>query len=120
PHILRNEVKAMIQMWRNPDDQPVITGAAHWCWADLYEFSRGEPACADGILHEGLVDINRNPNLTFKVFRESFAALDQPEEREYRCWILNDLPIQASHAEPVSLASLTDSPAQQNAWNLMI
>lgn len=46
---------------------------AYWSWADMYETNRGLPACRDGILNEGLVDVDRNPRANLDVFTRKIA-----------------------------------------------
>ncbi len=77
--LFREFIRTILTLWRNPDSEPVLAGAVFWCWADIYEFHRGGAACQDGILQEGLVDINRNPTVNLQIFTEEFAKLRQPE-----------------------------------------
>lgn len=39
----------------------------------MYETNRGLPACRDGILNEGLVDVDRNPRANLDVFTRKIA-----------------------------------------------
>jgi len=76
-------IRDMVTMWRNSEDKPVLSGAAIWCWSDIYEFSRMEPACHDGILYEGLTDLYRKPHSHFSVFKREFDKLYYAPEVEY-------------------------------------
>lgn len=75
PNLFNQYVDKIIECWNNPEDQPVIAGATYWFWAEMYELSRGTPACTGGILREGLVDIHRNPLPDLKVFQEAFSKM---------------------------------------------
>ncbi len=76
-------VDEMVKMWRNSEDMPVLAGASLWAWSDMYEFSRMEPACHDGVLNEGLTDIYRKPHSHFALFKEKFAEINQKPVLEY-------------------------------------
>ena len=75
PNLFNQFVDKIIEYWNNPDDKPVVAGAAYWFWAEMYELSRGTPACRDGILREGLVDIYRNPLPDLEVFQKAFSKM---------------------------------------------
>jgi len=83
PALLARFIGFLKECWRNPDDKPVIAGACLWMWAEMFEFSRAEPACADGILHESLVDRYRNPGPNFEAFRKAFADINDSQPTEY-------------------------------------
>ena len=76
-------VGEMVKMWHNTEDKPVLAGASLWAWSDMYEFSRMEPACHDGVLYEGLTDIYRNPHSHFNLFKEEFAKINKTPILEY-------------------------------------
>lgn len=82
--LFREYISVIIDLWRNPDSEPVVAGAVFWCWAEMHEFCRGKQACKDGILREGLVDRFRNPTENLRIFTDAFAALTlPPREPEY-------------------------------------
>ncbi len=83
PALLTRFIDYLKECWRNKGDKPVIAGACLWMWAEMFEFSRAEPACADGILHESLVDRFRNPGPNFEAFRRAFADINYPVSTEY-------------------------------------
>ena len=58
-----------------------LAGMAYWSWADIVETNRGLPACRDGILHEGLVDVDRNPRGNLDVFTRKIAERGLPRVR---------------------------------------
>jgi len=79
PGLFNRFADEMIKCWNNPEDKPVIAGAVYWCWAEMYEFSRGKPACKRGILSEGLVDKDRNPTPDLEVYKSAFSKLKYPK-----------------------------------------
>lgn len=94
-------IRDMVRMWKNPEDQPVLAGAALWCWADIYEFSRSGPACRDGILCEGLTDLWRRPHSHFPVFAAAFGELYREPDPEYALTVEAAVP--AGRYRPLSL-----------------
>lgn len=53
-----------------------LAGAFFWEWSELNDFNRGEPACTDGVLREGLVDKYRRPNLIYGAFCKAMKAVE--------------------------------------------
>lgn len=106
----------ILEYWNNPEDKPVLAGAAYWCWADMYEFSRGEMGCRDGLLKEGLVDAWRNPTLNLELYTNIFRKLRLPPEPK-ECG-MSVTPIHTNGIyEPVDISKLCDPIA---AWDKMI
>ncbi|MCL2665973.1 MAG: hypothetical protein FWE82_10195 [Defluviitaleaceae bacterium] len=56
-----------------------LAGMCYWEWADMYETNRPAPACKDGILVEGLVDIHRNKRMNYFTQAEIYAEFDLPD-----------------------------------------
>ena len=114
PALLTRFISFLKDCWRNPDDKPVIAGACLWMWAEMFEFSRAEPACADGILHESLVDRFRNPGVNFETFRRAFSDINQPKSVEYNeCETL--LLSEAGNTIPVDLIKHLDGQFWEEA-----
>lgn len=118
PNLFNQYVDKIIECWNNPEDQPVIAGATYWFWAEMYELSRGTPACIGGILREGLVDIHRNPLPDLKVFQEAFARMKYAK-------VESDYEIQYEHKiskcadfEAAALPEFTEK--DEKAWEKMI
>jgi len=80
--LFREFIQTIVKLAKNPDDKPTLAGAVFWEWAETFDFNRGEPACVDGILHEGLVDMYRNPTVNLHVFTEEFSKLYLPDVSE--------------------------------------
>lgn len=70
-------IDTIIYLRNNSEKEPCIAGAVFWEWAETYDFNRGEPACVDGVLNEGLVDMYRNPTSNYYVFKEGFRKLNK-------------------------------------------
>jgi len=82
--LFREFIRTIVKLSKNSEDKAVLAGAVFWEWAETYDFNRGEPACVDGILHEGLVDIYRNPTPNLHIFTEEFSKLYLPDtDRKY-------------------------------------
>mgnify|MGYP003321376497 FL=1 len=58
PELLKDFLYEMHQLFLNNDDTGALAGAFFWEWSELDDFNRGQPACTDGVLKEGLVDID--------------------------------------------------------------
>jgi len=75
PKLIREFIESMISLYKNPGENGTLAGATFWEWAEMYEFGRGTPACIDGILKEGLVDINRNRTMIYDAYKNAWAEL---------------------------------------------
>lgn len=117
PHLFKMFVEEQIKMWQNPEDQPIITGAAIWVWAEIFEFNRAYPACIDGVLEEGMVDRFRNPKSTLKVFKEMYAKVNEKPKKRKSLQI-PELSIGDRTFRPISLDGTAAD--QEDAWNLMM
>ena len=109
-------VRTIVDLWHNTDDKPVVTGAAIWCWNEIYEFNRSAPACRDGILREGLVDIYRRPNMCTKLYKELFAEIKNPRKPQCK------LTLSELHGNgiPRPIDELVDTEAQKRAYEKAI
>lgn len=116
--LFREYIRVILDLWHNPDSEPVVAGAVFWCWAEMHEFCRGGQPCQDGILREGLVDRFRNPTENLRIFTDAFAPLAlPPKEPEYRMdevWPVRD----AGQFAPLDLSML--SAANDGAWEEML
>lgn len=114
--LFREFIQTIIKLAKNPEDNPTLAGAVFWEWAETFDFNRGEPACVDGILHEGLVDMYRNPTANLQIFTEEFSKLYSDETgKKYE--------ITVSEYEDngeFSTISLKDIDTTDDAWNDMI
>jgi len=75
PALFGRFMDAMIEAWRKKGDGGALAGMTYWEWADMYETNRGLPACRDGILAEGLVDVDRKPGSVYGIFTRKIAEL---------------------------------------------
>lgn len=91
PRSFMEFIDTIVNLSRNSEESDaVLAGACYWEWAETYDFNRGRPACVDGILHEGLVDMYGKPTPNLKVFTEGFARLRLPKEpQKYEIDIIN-------------------------------
>ena len=121
PFLFEQFAKYIVSTWKNKDEeQPVIAGATYWFWAEMFEFSRGYPACGEGLLREALVDRFRNPLPDLAVYKNAFAALNLPDpDPEYR---VTALPAVSEEGEfiPIDLSAAVAADAREKAWNDMI
>lgn len=121
PFLFEQFAKYIISTWKNKDEEkPVIAGATYWFWAEMFEFSRGYPACGDGLLREALVDRFRNPLPDLEVYRNAFAPLFLPDpdpEYDVTC-----LPVISENGdyEALDLSSAVDPETRKTLWNAMI
>lgn len=80
PVLFGRFMDVMLEAGRSGEPGKTLAGMAYWSWADIYETNRGRPACRDGILNEGLVDVDRNPRGNLEVFRRKAADPAPPAE----------------------------------------
>ena len=120
PYLFREFIEYIISTWRNTEDKPVIAGACYWFWAEMYEFSRGFPACTEGVLREALVDANRNPLPDLEVFRNCFAKLYLPEEEPSYGFTLTAEVSDDGSYRPIPLSECRTDAENASAWDEMI
>lgn len=85
PKLLGEFMDEMHRLYLADSDEGALAGAFFWEWSELNDFNRGQPACIDGLLHEGLVDPNRKPRLIYNAFCEALKRMEQPREDVF--WI---------------------------------
>ncbi|MBE6693150.1 MAG: hypothetical protein E7589_00080 [Ruminococcaceae bacterium] len=111
---LKSSIDRIAELWHNPDNGPVLAGAAIWCWAGVYEFNRAAPACYHGVLCEGLVDNYRRPNLGLAVFTKYFKKIKTPKAIN-KYLHKSEFEADGNYA-PVSLDGIANTEAQSAAW----
>ena len=80
PHLLTDFMSEMNRLYMQNSDEGALAGAFFWFFAELNDFNRGQPACTDGILHEGLVTQDRQPTCIFDAFCQGLAMYDSEAE----------------------------------------
>jgi len=114
PALLTRFIQFIKECWQNEGDKPIVAGACLWMWAEMFEFSRAEPACADGILHESLVDRYGNAKMNYEVFRREFAGIDEKPGLEYAAFPGNI--IHTGDSYPIEIAVQNDD----GIWQAMM
>lgn len=76
PALFMEFCREMLRLHRNAD--PTLAGMCYWQWQDIPEAQRGEPACTDGILTEGLVTIDRRPKMNYDTFARFISEAQRP------------------------------------------
>lgn len=82
PHLLADFMSEMNSLYLNPSDEGALAGAFFWFFAELNDFNRGEPACTDGVLHEGLVDKHRRPTLIYDTFCKNMKLFGKVPDKK--------------------------------------
>jgi len=77
PALYKMFVKTFASNACEREDGLQLAGMCYWVWNDMYETNRGLPACVDGILVEGLVDIHRNKRVNYYTQAECFHEFDK-------------------------------------------
>lgn len=85
PKLLKEFIAEMHRLYISNSQSGALAGAVFWEWAEVNDYNRGTPACADGVLKEGLVDKYRNPNLIYSAFCEALKRTKQSETDDF--WI---------------------------------
>lgn len=70
PNLFEEFCRKMFELSHQEAPQPTLAGMCFWEWQDVYEAQRGEPACQDGLLTEGLVTIDRKPKDLYYTYRK--------------------------------------------------
>ncbi len=114
--------KVICEYARNRDPLPNLAGMSYWQFQDVFQFSRGLPACVDGALTEGLVDRYRNKRPMYDYMAELFAAVDAPAVSGDR---LDRIPQLALGEETrvvvaLALAQHQESREQSAAWERVL
>ncbi len=88
PHLLTDFMSEMNALYLQGSDDGALAGAFFWFFAELNDFNRGEPACTDGVLHEGLVDGERRPTLIYETFCKNMKLFGKkPAKKPFWCEI---------------------------------
>ena len=77
PKLLREFLAEMYAMYESASDEKALAGSLFWEWSELNDFNRGDAACVDGNLREGLVNMYREPNLIYKTFSDSLKKMGE-------------------------------------------
>ena len=80
--LLRHFARDMAALTKQEAPEPNLAGFCYWEWSDTYQFSRKYPACVDGILVEGLVDVWRNKRVNYTTLFDIFTEMDYREVRK--------------------------------------
>lgn len=79
PYLFTNFCKLMYSYYQNTAPNPTLAGMSYWAWQDIYEAERGEPACFEGILYEGLVTVDRQLKTNYQTFSQFLSWMKQPK-----------------------------------------
>lgn len=80
PKLLSEFIDEMNKLYLANSDEGALAGAFYWCWAEVKDFNRGRPACIDGNLSEGLVDIYRHPTMIYDAFSAAIQKIGKPQQ----------------------------------------
>jgi hypothetical protein len=104
------------------DDPEQLAGIAYWEWADMRQYNRGDPACEEGVLTEGLVTEDRRHRHQWDVMHGIFQEIDAgPQHQRAAGRFGRVVPSVAFPADlsPLDLTSAVRSTDQEQAWQLM-
>ena len=91
PRLLGDFIAEMKALYRQNDDNGALAGAFFWMWCEVKDYNRGEPACTDGTLREGLVTAEREPTMIYQAYIDAWAKGDPaPAETLYKIDYLDD------------------------------
>ncbi|MBQ5769961.1 MAG: hypothetical protein IIW08_02160, partial [Clostridia bacterium] len=124
PKLIREFIESMISLYKNPGEDGTLAGACFWEWAEMYEYGRGTPACIDGILKEGLVDVNRKRTMIFEPYKNAWAEMDKEHRAEdayeYRAFeALSGMTPLAAENEGGEYDALMDA-AREPVWRYLV
>lgn len=119
PKLFERFQRYMLDAWRKPDGDKVLAGCCYWVWADMFEFGRGEHACFDGILCEGLVDIHRNTRVNLDLFARLYNGDGLVRDEQKKVTITPFL-VPTDAMSPVDVWANADEAAQQALYSQML
>lgn len=91
PRLLGDFIAEMKALYRRNDDDGALAGAFFWMWCEVKDYNRGEPACTDGTLREGLVTAEREPTMIYQAYIDAWAKGDPaPSATLYKAEWLDD------------------------------
>lgn len=96
-------------------DAPSLAGMSYWAWQDIYEAERGLPACADGILNEGLVTVDRKRRVNYDTYAHLLADMRAPEKPSGGRAVLYGAGDASARYLPVDMAGAA-AQNQEAAW----
>jgi hypothetical protein len=98
-----------------------LAGIAYWEWADSRQYSRGYPACIDGVLTEGLVTEDRQRKPVWDLMRRIFQQIDAgpPDRPTAGFGRSEDAPTIPSDLWPLDLSPALHRADQQRAWQVL-
>lgn len=82
-NLLKAFKKEIARYSHQREPEPNLCGLAWWQWQDVFQLSRGIPACEEGVLSDGLVDRFRNRKPMFSIMAEFFDLIDNPLENGF-------------------------------------
>lgn len=91
PKLLSEFIDEMNKLYLANSDDGALAGAFFWEWSELNDFNRGEPACIDGNLSEGLVDKYRRPTLIYEAFCKSLDKMNHEHTHPFWFEDLQDI-----------------------------
>lgn len=114
--------KVISEYAHNRDPKPNLAGMAYWQFQDVFQFSRGLPACVDGSLTEGLVDKYRSKKPMFDFMSDLFAAVDRPAVAVDPIEITRQLAYgeDTQAVIPIDISRQQASGAQSAAWEQVL
>lgn len=85
PGLLTSFIEEMQRLYHFPGEHGALAGAFFWCFAEIREVGRAKNSCRDGILAEGLVDLERRPTGIYDTFCRAWKSKEAllPPEAAY-------------------------------------
>jgi hypothetical protein len=112
--------RTFIRFARQHAPQPSLAGFAFWEWADMPEPVREPPACHNGLLNEGLVDVNRSERPMYAAMARIFQNLTKTDEAVWQV-VVTTYPITLDPEVlylPLDLSTIHSQPNQAAPWEL--
>lgn len=118
PALFKNFLTTMLDFAGKDFPEPNLAGVCFWEWADMLQTSRGYPACIDGILAEGLVDIWRNKRTNYYVLSDLFSEMGYEKANKPNIKFVNSIPSNDHKAvyKPLDLSALMSPEQLEEAW----
>lgn len=109
---------ALVKFAQSRYPEPNLAGFIFWAWSDIFQTSRGYPACEDCILTEGLVDVYRNKKTMYYWMAEVFNQVGGKPGREANINIVPDKICLCDSGEyiAIDLSPLIKDEEQKKAW----
>lgn len=109
----------MISAWKSDKKGTILAGMTYWLWADIHEANRSSPDCKEGILIEGLVDVDRKPRINLEIFNRKLNSLRYIQQPRHHVEVFRVRKEEGDYI-PLDISSACKTDKNVRAWQIAI